>query len=137
MSVLVNVSMPKTCVRRSFPSLFVLNISDSPIDRVYFFKYLGVFLTPSLSFSMHISHICKKSRKVLGLIFRHFYRFSSSSSIIRLLCLGGRSHEAYSSSFVCVSLCRGRSHEAYCNRAVCQSVSQSVIMPRAEPRGIL
>ena len=33
---------------------------------------------------MHISHICKKSRKVLGLIFRHFYRFSSSSSIIRL-----------------------------------------------------
>ena len=65
-------------------SLPPLLISDSPIDRVYFFKYLGVFLTPSLSFSMHISPICKKSRKVLGLIFRHFYRFSSSSSIIRL-----------------------------------------------------
>ena len=57
-------------------------ISDSPIDRVYFFKYLGVFLTRSLSFSMHISHICKKFRKVLGLIFRHFNHFSSS--IIRL-----------------------------------------------------
>ena len=54
-------------------SLPPLLISDFPIDRVYFFKYLGVFLTPSLSFSMHISHICKKSRKVIGLIFRHFY----------------------------------------------------------------
>ena len=65
-------------------SLPPLLISDSPINRVYFFKYLGVFLTPSLSFSMHISHICNRSRKVLGLIFRHFYRFSSPSSIVRL-----------------------------------------------------
>ena len=42
------------------------------------------------------------------------------------LCLGGRSHGAYSSRVVCLSLCLGgRSHEAYCNRVVCRSVCLS------------
>ena len=68
------------------------------------------------------------------------------------LCLGGRSHEAYSSSFVCQFVSQSVSHyaegganEVYCNRAVChyaegganevycnRAVCQSVIMPRAE-----
>ena len=38
----------------------------------------------NLSWSPHIKFVCSKSRKVLGVIFRHFYRFSSPKS---LLCL--------------------------------------------------
>ena len=48
------------------------------------FKYLGVILCSNLSWSPHIKFVCTKSRKVIGVIFRHFYRFSSPKS---LLCL--------------------------------------------------
>ena len=51
---------------------------------MFSFRYLGVTLTPSLSWSIHIANVRSKSRKVLGLIFRHFYRFSSPITILRL-----------------------------------------------------
>ena len=45
-------------------------------------------------------------------------------SFLELLCLGGRSHEAYSSWSVCHSLCLGgRSHEAYSSSSVCHYAS--------------
>ena len=40
-----------------------------------------------------------------------------------LLCLGGRSHEAYSSSSVCHYASVGGSHGAYSSRVVCICVS--------------
>ena len=48
-------------------------------------KFLGAYTQlVYLSWSPHIKFVCSKSRKVLGVIFRHFYRFSSPKS---LLCL--------------------------------------------------
>ena len=67
-----------------FPTL---SISHSPLDRVSSFRYLGVLLTPSLSWSNHITTICSKARKLLGLIFRHFYSHSSPSTLIKLYIL--------------------------------------------------
>ena len=65
-------------------SLPSLTISSNRLQRVSSFHYLGITLTPSLSWSLHISNVRSKSRKVLGLIFRHFYRFSSPNTILRL-----------------------------------------------------
>ena len=65
----------------SFPNL---TISRSPIERVSSFCYLGIILSSSLSWSPHISSVCLKSRKILGLLFRHFSPHSSPSTIIKL-----------------------------------------------------
>ena len=65
----------------SFPKL---TISQSPIERVSSFRYLGIIPSSSLSWSPHISFVCNKSRKILGLLFRHFSPHSSPSTRIRL-----------------------------------------------------
>ena len=61
-----------------------ITISQSPIERVSSFRYLGIILSSSLSWSPHISFVCNKSRKILGLLFRHFSPHSSPSTLIRL-----------------------------------------------------
>ena len=65
----------------SFPKL---KISQSPIERVSSFRYLGIILSSSLSWSPHISFICNISRKILGLLFRHFSPNSFPSTFIKL-----------------------------------------------------
>ena len=61
-----------------------LSISHTPIDRVSSYRYLGVLLSSFLSWAPHIAATCSKARKVIGLMFRHFCRNSSASTLIRL-----------------------------------------------------
>ena len=61
-----------------------LLIPCSQLERVESFQYLGVLLTPNLSWSPHILKIRQKAHKVLGIIHRHFYKFSTTATILRL-----------------------------------------------------
>ena len=58
-------------------------MSKTFIERGTFFRYLGVTLSCNLSWSRHISEICSKARKILDL-FRHFYPYASTSTLISL-----------------------------------------------------
>ena len=85
----VNTSKTKYMIITRKSSSFInalppLLLNDVSLQCVSSFKYLGVILCSNLSWSPHIKFVCSKSRKVLGVIFRHFYRFSSPKS---LLCL--------------------------------------------------
>ena len=85
----VNTSKTKYMIVTRKSSSFInalppLLLNDVSLQCVSSFKYLGVILCSNLSWSPHIKFVCSKSRKVLGVIFRHFYRFSSPKS---LLCL--------------------------------------------------
>ena len=80
-----------------FDSFPPLSISQSPIDRVSSFCYLGVTLSSSLSWSPHISSVCSKSRKILGILFRHFHPHSSPSTLINLYKYLVRPHLEYCS----------------------------------------
>ena len=48
------------------------------------YKYLGINLSSDLSWLFHIQLICKEARKLVGMIFRNFYTFASSSVMVRL-----------------------------------------------------
>jgi len=52
------------------PDLF---LDDVSLERVQYFKYLGILLAADLSWTHHIEAVCTKARKLLGLLYRRFY----------------------------------------------------------------
>ena len=58
--------------RRPRQPLSLISLGGSALEQVQTFKYLGVLIS-SLSCSPHIDTVCKKARKLLGLLYRRFY----------------------------------------------------------------
>ena len=63
-----------------------LTLNGTALNRVYSYKYLGIAITSNLSWSLHISNCCNKTRKLIGLLYRHFYQHASSSALLKLYC---------------------------------------------------
>ena len=49
---------------------FAVSVNDTDLERVYKFKYLGVFLDPCLNWNEHIDHIGNKISSRLGMLRR-------------------------------------------------------------------
>jgi hypothetical protein len=83
--------------RKKIPTLpeSPLQLLGSELERVDCYKYLGVLLTCDLSWSSHVSNICTKARRVLGLLYRRFYGSSSQSSLKQLYLSLVRPHLEY------------------------------------------
>lgn len=62
-------------------SLPPISIHNRALDKVQSYRYLGVLITSDLSWSDHISSICAKARKNLGLIYRKFYQDATPSTL--------------------------------------------------------
>ena len=58
-----------------------LVINNCCLERVNFYKYLGVWITSTLNWSTHISEICTKARRQAGIIYRKLYDHTSSSTL--------------------------------------------------------
>ena len=67
----------------------------SELEQVHSYKYLGVLLTSDLSWSPHVTNICTKARKVLGLLYRRFYGSTSQDSLKQLYLSLVRPHLEY------------------------------------------
>ena len=80
-----------------FSSFPLLCLNGSSLELVSSYKYLGVLISSNLSWSLHIDSICRKSRQILGLLFRHFYRHSSPSALFKLYIALVRPHLEYCS----------------------------------------
>ena len=63
---------------------FTLFLNGNELEEVDIFKYLGVLIKNNLSWTDHTAEICSKARKILGLLYRHFYNHSSSESLRQL-----------------------------------------------------
>ena len=61
-------------------------LGTSPTERTYSFKYFGVTISSTLSWSGHIHNICTKARKVIGILYRHFHLNADTTSLLQL-CL--------------------------------------------------
>ena len=61
-----------------------ITLHDQPMERVSNYKYLGVLISDDLSWSPHIDKITSKARRLLGLLYRKFYRWSSPDALLKL-----------------------------------------------------
>ena len=74
-----------------------LYLNSTELVQVTSYKYLGVIITNTLSWHPHITAICKKTRKQIGLLYRNLYQHSSSNTLLKLYLTKIRPHLEYTS----------------------------------------
>ena len=84
-------------VSRTIPLPGPLTLSGHDLERVSSYRYLGVTLSQSLEWSDHITDICRKARRVLGLIYCQYSPFLSLTALRQLCISMVRPHLEYAS----------------------------------------
>ena len=74
-----------------------LYLCGSELEEVEIFKYLGVLFSRNLSWSDHISELCTKARRILGLLYRQFYENVDPATLKQLYISLVRPHLEYAS----------------------------------------
>ena len=88
---LMLISRKKYCSNPPVP----LTLYGQTLDSVNTYKYLGVYLTHDLTWS---EHACRaKAKRLIGLIYRKFYNFSSCATLMQLYKLRIWSYLEYAS----------------------------------------
>ena len=72
-----------------------LSILSKPLDRVSEFKYVGVWLTEKLTWSKHIESITKTAARLIGMVYRKFYQYSTLETLLNLYVSSVRPHLEY------------------------------------------
>ena len=68
------------------------------LSRVTTYKYLGVIISHNLSWKPHITTICNKTRRLIGIIYRKFYGYSKPITLLKLYLTVIRPNLEYASS---------------------------------------
>ena len=79
---------------RFLPSILV---QGTPLSHVSSVKYLDILLNSDLSWSPHVANLCSKVRKLVGLLYRQFYKHADSATLLTLYKSFIRPHLEYSS----------------------------------------
>ena len=75
------ITRKKQC---SISNQFCITLYSESLNRVYLFKYLGITISYNLCWSEHISDIVARAKRVIGLIYRKFYRWCNTSTLKKL-----------------------------------------------------
>ena len=54
------------------------------MERVENYKYLGVWITSNLSWSKHISEVCRKARQKVGILYRKCHNNANNTTMLQL-----------------------------------------------------
>ena len=84
----------KRSAEQMVPPIYV---QGTPLPYVTSVKYLGVLLTTNLSWSEHVSALNAKARKLIGVMFRKFYKDAHPTSLLNLYLANIRPHLEYCS----------------------------------------
>ena len=72
-------------------------LHNQTLERVDTYKYLGLLISHDLSWSEHIRTICNKAKKLLGLLYRRFYQYADSNTLLQMYISLIRPHLEYGS----------------------------------------
>ena len=78
-------------------ALPILYVQDVPLPYVSSVKYLGVLISCNLSWSDHVTALNKKARRLIGILYRTFYKHAESSTLVKLYLSNIRPHLEYCS----------------------------------------
>ena len=70
-------------------------IKDSSLERVDTYKYLGVWLSTTLNWSLQVTEVCKKARRYLGMLYRKFYGYVGPDTFLLFYLTYVRPHLEY------------------------------------------
>ena len=76
----------------SIPELYLYG---KALERVHEYKYLGVLLTSNLSWTAHIDRTVAKARKLTGLLYRQFSKWSTPEALLKIYLSTIRPHLEY------------------------------------------
>ncbi len=76
------------------PTIPIL-LNGSVLETVTTFKYLGLLISSDLSWSKHNQNISSKARKLLGLLYRRYYKCSDQATLLQLYTSLVRPHLEY------------------------------------------
>ena len=75
-----------------------LTLNGSQMARVTSYKYLGVLITSDLMWSDHVVKVCNKTRRLIGVLYRSFYKHSTPSTMLKLYNSFIRPHLEYATA---------------------------------------
>ena len=99
-SNLLNLNVQKCkqmiITRKKHPVTSVnLMLDGKALELVNAYKYLGVWITNDLSWSKQIEENCKKANKKIGMLYRRFYQYCTTSALKCLYVSLVRPHLEY------------------------------------------
>ena len=59
-------------------------LNNSPLEQVDSYKYLGVWITSTLTWSLQVNDVCMKARRQIGFLYRTLYNFADANTFLRL-----------------------------------------------------
>ena len=72
-----------------------LLLDGKVLEEVSSYRYLGIVVTPSLSWKSHINQICNKTRKLIGLLFRKYSNWADTNTLKNIYVTCIRPHLEY------------------------------------------
>ena len=80
---------------RNQTSILPIKIGGDALEVVNEYRYLGIWVTSSLSWNRHVEEVCKRANRQVGVLYRCFYQNCSSTTLIRLYIALVRPHLEY------------------------------------------
>ena len=85
------------CSRKIHPHLPLSGdlLGAVTLEQVENYRYLGVLVSSRLTWSDHIEHVCAKARKLVGILYRQFYSWADSNTLLLIYQTCIRPHLEY------------------------------------------